>query len=96
MAIFRAKLACNRFRRRKRIGLWLLAAFIALAVWTPFETQRAARQWRAAQEIKALGGTVRYNYQFNWTGGFEYGAKPYAPAWLRNATNPHFLTRARK
>jgi hypothetical protein len=69
----------------------LLIAMTLLAAWMAYVSHHARQQKLAVEKIRALGGTVQYDYQKDkiQLGGEEYSrydpqAMPPGPEWLRN------------
>ena len=63
--------------------------------WLAVERDQARKQREAVDEIKKAGGTVLYDYQFDYrVEPFAAGpapAKPFGPAWLRNVLGGDLL-----
>ena len=72
--------------RRWRFGLrTMLVVLVVACVWLGIAADRAKKQKRAVEEIRALGGTVWYDYQWdNYNERFDPNAKPWGPVWLRD------------
>jgi hypothetical protein len=64
----------------------MLAMFLAsLAMsWVAVGMRRARQQKKVVEDIRGLGGDIRYDYEFDHSGHLLPRASPPGPAWLRN------------
>ena len=62
----------------------LLILLTVIAVWLAIETNRARKQAAVVKEIEQLGGSIRFDYDYDSSGHEVANAEPWAPRWLRS------------
>ncbi|MDG3008087.1 leucine-rich repeat domain-containing protein [Paludisphaera mucosa] len=78
-------------RRRRGLSLRvLMVVILGLGLWLGWRVNLARQQREAVATIKALGGEVAYDWEFD-AQGRRNGRSPDAPGWLRRAIDDEFF-----
>lgn len=89
--------AAPKRRRWFQFGLRALLALTLLASvgmsWLGVQIHRAKREAAAVEAIRAAGGSVWYDYQFDRSGRRDSGATCPGPLWLRRVFGVDFFCR---
>jgi len=72
----------------------MFVVMTVLCVWLAVVVNRAHQQRDAVAAIRALGGAVMYDYDFDAAGVQIRNAEPPGPAWLRRLLGVDFRSRA--
>jgi len=83
--------------KRSWVQFRLITVFVVvtgLCMWLAVRVNRAHRQRDAVAAIRALGGAVMYDYDFDAAGNQIRNAEPPGPAWLRRLLGVDFRNAA--
>jgi hypothetical protein len=75
----------------RSLMLVMLLASLGMS-WFAVRMKRAQKQKHAVEEIRKLGGIVRYDYAVDTSGHWSPRAVPPGPGWLRNLLGEDFFT----
>jgi internalin A len=86
-------------RKRRWLQFSLRSLFVVttlLAVWIGYHVNRARNQQKAVETVLRLGGTIKYDYQFEEDGSIPQGgtradASRPGPKWLRGILGDEFF-----
>ena len=74
-------------RWRPRLSLRVSMVVVLMVGGTlGWQARRAAIQRRVVTQIRAIGGTIVYDYELDSTGNYRENPQPWAPSWLRQIT----------